>query len=65
MTDVLRIALEQREQLQSDIERLDEFIRSAEQLIRGAHPSPRVVEEIEHGGSARLNLLRRGSTVAG
>lgn len=35
MTDVLRIALEHRERLQGEVQKLDEFIRMAEELITG------------------------------
>lgn len=65
MTDVLKIALDRREQLQAEIQRLDEFIRTAEQLIRASHPATRLQEETDHAGPARVNLLRRGSAAAG
>ena len=65
MTDVLRIALERRDKLQAEIDRLDEFIRTAEKLIRESHPAPRpVADEPETSGSARMNLLRRNARVA-
>ena len=35
MTDVLKIALERRTKLQEEVEKLDDFIRMAESLIRG------------------------------
>lgn len=35
MTDVLKIALERRSKLQEEVDRLDDFIRMAETLIRG------------------------------
>ena len=35
MTDVLKIALERRTKLQEEVDKLDDFIRMAESLIRG------------------------------
>ena len=35
MTDVLKIALERRSKLQEEVDKLDDFIRMAEGLIRG------------------------------
>lgn len=62
-TDVLKIALERRDELQAEIDRLDDFIRTAEQLIRG---SPRTIsEEPESPGPSRMNLLRRGNSAVG
>jgi hypothetical protein len=64
MTDVLRIALDRRDQLQAEIARLDEFIRTAEQLIRTqAGPRP-ASDEHEHTAPTRMNLLRRSGTAA-
>ena len=39
MTDVLKIALERRSKLQEEVDRLDDFIRMAETLIRGGGAS--------------------------
>ena len=65
MTDVLKIALERREHLQAEIERLDDFIRMAEHLIRAARPMPRAVPgERETPGTAGVNL-RQGNTAVG
>lgn len=62
-TDVLKLALEKRDELQAEIDRLDDFIRTAEQLIRG---SPRAgFEDPEGTGSGRMNLLRRGNAAVG
>lgn len=62
-TDVLKIALERRDQLQAEIDRLDDFIRTAEQLIRGL---PRAVpDEPESPGPTRMSLLRRGNAAVG
>lgn len=36
MTDVLKIALERRAELNDEVAKLDEFIRMAETLIRGS-----------------------------
>lgn len=64
MTDVLRIALDRRDQLQAEIARLDEFIRTAEQLIRTSQTAPRSADDPDPG-PARMNLLRRSSAAAG
>ena len=63
-TDVLRLALDRRDELQAEIDRLDTFIRTAEQLIRstGAPSGPRPAFEDDEGqGTGRMNLLRRGA----
>jgi hypothetical protein len=64
MTDVLRIALDRRDQLHAEIEKLDEFIRVAEQLIRSSQRGPGQIDDSEHKGSSRVNLLRRGTQAA-
>lgn len=40
MTDVLKIALERRAELNEQVAKLDEFIRMAETLIRGSASMP-------------------------
>ncbi len=40
MTDVLKIALERRSKLQEEVDRLDDFIRMAETLIRAGGAVP-------------------------
>jgi hypothetical protein len=64
MTDVLRIALDRRDQLHAEIEKLDEFIRMAEQLIRASQQAPGQTEDSEHRGPSRVNLLRRSTQAA-
>ena len=75
MTDVLRIALERRDRLHDEVEKLDEFIRVAEELItfgRSRDPAeariagPAIIEaEAPDGetedvfGPMRMNLMRR------
>lgn len=45
MTDVLKIALDRRAELNEEIEKLDDFIRMAESLIRGSqHSAPHSTE---------------------
>lgn len=49
MTDVLKIALDRRAELHEEVEKLDEFIRMAEMLIRtaqqrGSQPVPEATE---------------------
>lgn len=39
MTDVLKIALDRRAELHEELSKLDDFIRTAEALIRGAQTS--------------------------
>lgn len=66
MPDVLKIALERRDQLNTEIERLDQFIRTAEMLIRGTQP--RVAggtEDADVPGPVRMNLMRRGAANVG
>lgn len=66
MTDVLRIALERRDHLQSEIERLDEFIRMAEMLMRSSQARQEADEdEDEPATRPRVNVLRRGFANAG
>lgn len=65
-TDVLKIALERRDRLHAEIEQLDEFIRTAEQLIRSSQSTPRSAhEEVDTPGASRINLLRRGHAAVG
>lgn len=52
VADVLKIALDRRDKLQRDLEKIDEFIRTAESLIRDAGQS-RSSEESEASGSRR------------
>lgn len=65
MTDVLRIALERRDQLHAEIQKLDEFIRMAEQLIRETQAAARAAEEVQPGLGSRMPVIRRGVAAAG
>lgn len=69
MADVLRLALERRDHLHAEIQRLDEFIRTAEQLIRAAHPTPRpvmdpVMDGPDEPGAMRTNRTWRSTQAA-
>ena len=44
MTDVLKIAIERRAQLQDEVAKLDEFIRMAETLMSGTQDMPAMPE---------------------
>lgn len=47
MTDVLKIAIERRAQLQDEVAKLDEFIRMAETLMSGTQEIPAMPEALE------------------
>ncbi len=47
MTDVLKIALDRRAELHEEVEKLDEFIRMAEMLIRTSQQRPAAAEPEE------------------
>lgn len=78
MTDVIKIALDRRAELQEEVTRIHEFIRTAESLLRGpqlrAEPagtleafgqnSAAAPREISPGAT-RIEILRRGPAVAG
>jgi len=67
MTDVLKIALSRRAELNDEVAKLDEFIRMAESLMRASNRMPEDTDEAEaeteDSATPRPNLLRRGPTV--
>ena len=46
MTDVLKIAIERRAQLQDEVAKLDDFIRMAEGLIQDSDKSPKSLVQV-------------------
>lgn len=69
MTDVLKIALERRSKLQEEVDRLDDFIRMAETLIRGggtnnvsSTPSAAPKPAAEESGDSPMHAAARRLT---
>lgn len=72
MTDVLKIAMERREKLRSEVARLDDFIATAEGLLRDSGASPaaagssdtasssKAEDSAESGDVPRPSIIRRG-----
>lgn len=64
MADVLKIALDRREKLQQEMEKLDDFIRMAESLIRSAPPHAAQKESDGFGQARPVTPWRSSEAVA-
>lgn len=61
MTDVLKLAIDRREKLQQEVAKLDEFIRMAHSLLRGAQATPASAESDTTGSRETLTRRAPGS----